>query len=557
MLSRQVHEARSAMSVFTLSWGRSSRRAVALVTSLSTLLALSVTAIGSTGAERSAAQAAPANQASTSAVALAADPSGLDHAFYRGQDGAVYGRTFRDGAWSAESSIGGRIVGAPSATLAQTTLVVGARGTDGGLWLNLNSNGTWGGWQSVGGVLSAAPAVVGGADGRIDVFVRGTDDSLWTRALPPGGSWSPWSSLGGWLTTGPAGAYVDAVRLDLYAVGGDHAVWHRTWTGSTWSGWQSVGGQTYVAPTVAPSPQGDGAWVFARGTGNGLYRNPNATMGGTAWEGLGGVLIDAPAAAGAAGRVDVVVRGTDNALWSSLFRNGAWSDWGQAWAPAGPPAPASSLLGVDWTRIPTGAPVVALTFDAGANADAVASIRNTLQSRNVPATFFLTGQWVRAFPAQANEIAVAGFLIGNHSDTHPELTTLTDAQVQAEVQNAQRSILLTNGGEVRPLFRFPFGNVDGRVLGLINNLGYVPARWTVDTLGWQGTSGGMTVQRVIDRVMAGLQPGEIVLMHVGSHPTDRSMLDAAALPQIIDAIRARGYGFVTLSALTGQAQTGQ
>jgi hypothetical protein len=40
-------------------------------------------------------------------------------------------------------------------------------------------------------------------------------------------------------------------------------------------------------------------------------------------------------------------------------------------------------------------------------------------------------------------------------------------------------------------------------------------------------------------------------MHVGSHPTDRSMLDAAALPSIIDAIRARGYGFVTMSALTG------
>ena len=201
--------------------------------------------------------------------------------------------------------------------------------------------------------------------------------------------------------------------------------------------------------------------------------------------------------------------------------------------------------------------MVALTFDAGANANAVASIRSTLQSRNVPATFFLTGQWVRAFPAQANEVAVAGFLIGNHTDTHPDLRTLTDAQVQAEVQNAERSILLTNGAEVRPLFRFPFGGVDGRVLGLVGNLGYVSARWTVDTLGWQGTSGGMTVQRVIDRVMAGLQPGEIVLMHVGSHPTDGSMLDAAALPQIIDAIRARGYGFVTLSALTGQAQTGQ
>ena len=538
-------------------WGRSSRRALAVLAGLSTVLALSVAPSAPTGAEASAAQAAPPGQAATSTVALAADPSGFDHGFYRGQDGAVLGRTFRDGAWSEETSIGGRIVGAPSAALANTTLVVGARGTDGGLWLRTNSNGTWGAWESLGGVLSAAPAVVGGPDGRIDVFVRGSDDRLWTRALPAGGSWSPWTTLGGWLIAGPAGVNVGAGRLDVYVVGTDQAVWRATRTGSTWSGWQWLGGRTYVAPTAAPSPQGDGAWVFVRGTANDLYVNPNAAAGGTAWQSLGGVLIDAPAAAGGGGRVDVVVRGTDNALWSRLFRNGAWSGWAGAWAAPGPPGPAPSLLGVDWTRIPTTAPVVALTFDAGANADAVASIRSTLQSRNVPATFFLTGQWVRAFPAEANALAAAGFLVGNHTDTHPELTTLTDAQVQAQVQNAQRSILLTNGAEVRPLFRFPFGDVDGRVLGLVNGLGYVPVRWTVDTLGWQGTSGGMTVQRVVDRVMAALQPGEIVLMHVGSHPTDGSMLDAAALPQIIDGIRARGYGFVTLSALTGQAQTGQ
>jgi peptidoglycan/xylan/chitin deacetylase (PgdA/CDA1 family) len=149
-------------------------------------------------------------------------------------------------------------------------------------------------------------------------------------------------------------------------------------------------------------------------------------------------------------------------------------------------------------------------------------------------------------------VAVGGFVIGNHSDTHPEFTTLSDAQVRAQVLNGQRSILLASGAETRPLFRFPFGDVNSRVLGIVNGMGYVGVRWTVDSLGWQGTSGGMTVQRVVDRVLAALQPGEIVLMHVGSHPTDHSMLDAAALPQIVDAIRARGYRFVTMGALTGQ-----
>lgn len=76
-------------------------------------------------------------------------------------------------------------------------------------------------------------------------------------------------------------------------------------------------------------------------------------------------------------------------------------------------------------------------------------------------------------------------------------------------------------------------------------------RWTVDTLGWKGTSGGIGTQTVTARVLAGLQPGEIVLMHIGSNPDDGSTLDADALPQVIDGISAAGYGIVTLDELLG------
>ena len=400
--------------------------------------------------------------------------------------------------------------------------------------------------------MSAAPAVTGDAAGRIDVFVRGSDSRLHTRTLPAGGSWSPWTNLGGELASGTAAVSFGSGGLDVFVTGLDKAVWHRSRSAAGWSAWRSLGGSTFTAPAVTWNAQSGATWLFVRGTDNMLYLRQGSQASWTGWRGLGGTLIDAPAAAAtASGGIDVVVRGPDNALWSRLHRNGAWSSFVRAWVAAAPSAPPSSRLGVDWTRIPTNAPVVALTFDAGANADAIPSILATLRTKNVPATFFLTGQWVRAFPAQANEVAVGGFVVGNHTDTHPELTTLSDAEVRAQVLNAQRSILLANGTETRPFFRFPFGDVDSRVLGIVNNLGYVGVRWTVDSLGWQGTSGGQTVQRVVDRVLAALQPGEIVLMHVGSHPTDGSRLDAAALPQIIDATRARGYTFVTMSALTG------
>ncbi len=119
------------------------------------------------------------------------------------------------------------------------------------------------------------------------------------------------------------------------------------------------------------------------------------------------------------------------------------------------------------------------------------------------------------------------------------------------MQGAQQAILRVNGADTRPLFRFPYGDVNSRVLADVNRLGYVAVRWTVDSLGWEGTSGGQSVQSVINRVLAAAQPGEIVLLHLGSNPDDGTTLDAAALPAIIDGLRARGYGFVTLQALTG------
>jgi peptidoglycan-N-acetylglucosamine deacetylase len=61
----------------------------------------------------------------------------------------------------------------------------------------------------------------------------------------------------------------------------------------------------------------------------------------------------------------------------------------------------------------------------------------------------------------------------------------------------------------------------------------------------------MTTAKVVSRVLAALQPGAIVLMHLGANPTDHTTLDAAALPTIIDRIRGQGYQFVTLQSLTG------
>ncbi len=211
----------------------------------------------------------------------------------------------------------------------------------------------------------------------------------------------------------------------------------------------------------------------------------------------------------------------------------------------------SGLLGADLERIPTTQKVVALTFDAGANDAALRPILATLAANGVPGTFLLTGNWVNQFPSDPALIYNAGHRIGNHSMTHPDFTTLTDAQIAAEINSAQGTIEAA-GGDPLPFFRFPFGARDARTIADVNAAGYAAIRWTVDTLGWQGTMNGTRgPDFIVQRVMASAQPGEIVLMHLGSNPDDGSTLDAAALPQVISQLRAAGYGFVTLDAALG------
>jgi peptidoglycan/xylan/chitin deacetylase (PgdA/CDA1 family) len=224
-------------------------------------------------------------------------------------------------------------------------------------------------------------------------------------------------------------------------------------------------------------------------------------------------------------------------------------------APSKTPSAASTarpvigaLAGKDWTYIPTTQRVVALTFDAGANADAVPSILRTLARTHIPATFFLTGDFVRDYPAAARQIAQGGYRIGDHTITHPHLTRLSDAAVRQEITGAAQQITAVTGQNLGPLFRFPFGDADVRVIAIANSAGYIAVRWTVDTLGWEGRAGNITTDVVISRVLASLRPGEIVLMHVGSNPDDHSTLDADALPEMISLLKARGYSFVTLDA---------
>ena len=205
-----------------------------------------------------------------------------------------------------------------------------------------------------------------------------------------------------------------------------------------------------------------------------------------------------------------------------------------------------SLRGRELERLPTRKHEVVLTFDAGDNAVGGWSILRTLRARHVPAAFFVSGRVARRYPALMRAIA-RHYELGNHTWSHVPLTGLSSSAVAAEIRRGERAIRATTGQDPRPLFRFPYGDRDARTIAIVNRLGYVSIRWSVDTWGWMGV-GRQSRAGVVRRVVDGLEPGAIVLMHLGV-ARDGSLLDARALPAVIDSVRGRGYAFTTLESV--------
>ncbi len=207
-----------------------------------------------------------------------------------------------------------------------------------------------------------------------------------------------------------------------------------------------------------------------------------------------------------------------------------------------------AFRGKDIEFVPTEEKIIALTIDAGGNADGVAALAETLTRLHVPATFFLTGKFMEKFPDAIAALAGApGGEFANHSYAHLDLTKLTGEGQREEIKNIEM-IARERGIVLAPFFRFPYGARTAETITATNELGYTAVRWTVDSLGWQGMRNGRSVQFVVDRVASGARTGAIVLMHAGS-AADKSTLDADALSEVIAQLSGQGYRFVTLSEL--------
>ncbi|MBV9930887.1 MAG: glycosyltransferase [Alphaproteobacteria bacterium] len=200
--------------------------------------------------------------------------------------------------------------------------------------------------------------------------------------------------------------------------------------------------------------------------------------------------------------------------------------------------------------------LVALTFDDGPDPDWTPPILDILKAKRVPATFFVVGENALPHPQLLNRIVDEGHELGNHSYTHPNMALLSPRGVRLELNATERLVEAYTGRGMR-LFRAPyFGDAEPTTADELGpaleaqQSGYVNVGLHVDPADWRRPGMVPIVQRTLAQVETGTpeRSGNIVLLHDAGG--DRSQT-VAALPHIIDLLRARGYEFVPVSALIG------
>ena len=181
---------------------------------------------------------------------------------------------------------------------------------------------------------------------------------------------------------------------------------------------------------------------------------------------------------------------------------------------------------------------VAITFDAAWGADKTEQIMDVLDEYNVKATFFLVGFWMDKYPEMTKSIHERGFEIGSHSYNHPDMTKLTNAQINQELTSTNDKIKELTG-ESPLLFRPPYGAYDNKLIEELNKLNMKGIQWDVDTLDWKGYSPSQVIQRVNNNVGC----GSIILCHNNAdHVVENTRL-------ILTTLINKGYNFVKVSEL--------
>lgn len=198
---------------------------------------------------------------------------------------------------------------------------------------------------------------------------------------------------------------------------------------------------------------------------------------------------------------------------------------------------------------------VALTFDDGPDPRWTPKILDILKAKEATATFFVIGENMQAHPELVQREVREGHMVGGHTWTHPNIGEIPVGETDLELNSTQRLFEVITGKSMR-LFRPPyFGDAEPSTpaevepLLTAQRLGYLIVGLRIDPDDWQKPEAQQIIDRTLERLSdTGPHAGQVVLLHDSGGDRSRTV---AALPALIDALRARGYTLVTVDQLAG------
>lgn len=183
-----------------------------------------------------------------------------------------------------------------------------------------------------------------------------------------------------------------------------------------------------------------------------------------------------------------------------------------------------------------------LTFDAGYDNGVLDEIIKVLDEKNIKASFFITGDFVKRFPELVLKLKDHGHLLCNHSYSHKSINKMTKDEIKEDILKLEKAYYDLTNTEIAKFFRPPKGDFDKESLLYVSSLGYKNIFWSMAHYDWD-VNNQMSVDKCEKIVLDNLHNGAIILMH------SVSISNARSLPNIIEKALEKGYKFEVLTSL--------
>ncbi len=182
-----------------------------------------------------------------------------------------------------------------------------------------------------------------------------------------------------------------------------------------------------------------------------------------------------------------------------------------------------------------------LTFDEGYEYGLTEKFLDVLKQKDVKAAFFITYDFAKAEPDLVQRMINDGHIVGNHSKTHRNFSTLTSSQIMEDI-NFLQDFVEKNHNYKMKYFRAPSGNFNIQTLETTQKMGLKNVFWSFAHKDWL-TDRQPEPKQALEKLKKGICPGNIYLLHAVSET------NLKILPELIDYAKEQGYQWETLDNL--------